>query len=302
VSRPTAWIDGVQQFLPPGDLVAFQNVDVDLFSVLRQRVIEGRGFTALDRGTPLPVAIVNQSAAATLSPTSSILGKRIGLWAPYPQRSGSHAEVVGVVADTRFRNLTNSGQAVAYFVSPRPAAEAIGSLMIRTTGHPRGAMQRLIDLARQHDPDVPIEQAYTAEERMATFLMPQRLGAGLLGLFAATALAVTLISIYGVVTFVSTRLTREIGLRLALGASPAQIARLTAREAGWPICVGLVAGAILIAWGGNVADRFMYGLSGRDPMSGLIAASVIVLAGFVAIWLPTRRALRLSPADALRAE
>jgi putative ABC transport system permease protein len=132
--------------------------------------------------------------------------------------------------------------------------------------------------------------------------MPQRMGAMLLGFFSAVALLLAVIGIYGVAAYVAAQRTREIGIRLALGATRREIGRLVVRQGASPVAAGVVAGLGLALWAGRLAGALLYDVSPRDPLTFVAVAAILALAGIAATYVPARRAARVDPVAALRHE
>jgi len=303
MTTPSVRIDGrnVDSFVPgmsaSSPAMTFVNVvSGDYFSTLRQPLVSGRSFTALDDGAARRIAIVSESAARRFWPDQNPLGRRIG-FLPLTD----DLEVVGVVRDVRYANLLDDQRACVYI--PRAAAPGTlgsGRIVIRTTA--ASSTADVYRVAADIDRQLPLTELRPLDEYIDRVLMPQRLGTSLLTVLGGVALAVTVVGIYGLVACVVARSRREVGIRLALGAHRRDILLHTCTRAIVPVLAGIAGGAAVSLWAGRFADRFMYGIRGTDPTALVAAATVLFSAAAVAALLPALRATRIDPVEALRAE
>jgi hypothetical protein len=285
--------------------------DADYFSTLRLPLVAGRGFNDRDRaGAPL-VALVNEAAARRFWPAGDALGRRIGLPPPSMMRAQGHTSpdfaVVGIVRDVKVRSIREAGQPVVYmprsqheyFIAGVAAGGGV-SIAIRTEDEPAGIATALA--AAANDSGLTLRTVTPLDESLEGLLMPQRFGRALLSLLATMALLLTLVGTYGLVSCVVARGRKDIGIRMALGASSSQVVSALVRAAAAPMIVGGVLGAAIASCGGRFVDSFTYGMSGSDPATLALAVALIFAAGMVAALLPTRRALRINPIETLRAD
>jgi predicted permease len=285
--------------------------DMEYFTTLRLPVLRGRGFSDADaRGAP-PVALVNEAAARQFWPDDDPLEHRIGIPLPSAMRAGRPAEpdfsIVGVVRDVKVRALNESAAPVLYFSRAQHeyflAGVASGGglpFVIRSDGQTDGVAAALRDVAAESG--LSLRALTTIDESIDQLLMPQRLGRLFLGLLGAMALALTVVGIYGLVSCIVARSTKETGIRMALGADTSQIVRALLRRVFLPVLAGAAIGCVAAYAGGRFVDRFMYGIQGADPSTLLIATVTILSTAAVAALLPTRRALRINPIETLRAD
>jgi ABC-type antimicrobial peptide transport system permease subunit len=152
------------------------------------------------------------------------------------------------------------------------------------------------------NPEVPVFDVQPFEQRLGDLLLPQRLGFRLLGGFGTLALIIASVGVYGVVGYVVARRTKEVGIRMALGESAGSIILRMIRENLWPIVAGAAAGLGLAIAGGRALAGFLYGVSPVDPVAYLVSTGILLLASVIAAAIPARRAARVSPMTALRAE
>jgi ABC-type antimicrobial peptide transport system permease subunit len=212
-------------------------------------------------------------------------------------------QIVGIVEDTKIRSLDEKPAPFMYtpFAQPTgPFAMDRGTLLVRTSGEVRALLPLLHDQLRAADPGVPLSAMTTFDWQVRKLVMPQRMGASFFGTFALLALTLAAIGIYGVASYVATLRTREIGIRIALGADRARISRLVLQQSASPIAAGIVAGLTLAALGSRVASAFLRGVSPRDPLTYALVAALLAAIALAATWVPARRAARLDPVRALR--
>jgi putative ABC transport system permease protein len=273
------------------------------FGVLGIPLLEGRAFTAEDdRGHPR-VAIVNQSAARRFWPGRSALGQRVWFGAGGGFSSpDSTAEVVGVVGDVAYQPLDQRPFQPDFYTPYTQFSYASRMVLVRTSGDPAAVVNAIRTMVRSVDPDLPLFDVLTLRERLGGSWSKQRFDALLLGGFAAVALLLAASGIYGVVAYAVSQRTREMGIRLALGATPGAVLRLVVREGMALPLVGGVAGAVAALGLTRVLRASLYGVSPTDP--GVIGATLalLLLVALLACLLPGRRATRADPLEALRAE
>ena len=306
-STPVVRLDGVSTRLAkagpvspdPNDMMFFDFIGPDYFATLRQRFADGRDFNSSDDANGRLVAVVSESAARRFWPGQSALGHRLGF-----QPLTVDLEIIGVVRDVKRTGLTDSG-GLAVYVPRRlasPFDRAQGTIVVRAPGTHDATIQGIYAAAAALDPNLPITRTTTVDERLGVLLMPQRLGRSLLGWLGVIALIVTIVGVYGLVACVVARSTREIGVRIALGADRGDILRHIIARAVVPVAIGVLAGSAAAWWAGRFADRFMYGIRGSDPMTLAGAALLLLVVAAAAALVPARRALRIDPIVALRAD
>ena len=241
-------------------------------------MLRGRGLTEQDREGAAFVGVANEAAVRRYFPDGAI-GRRV--------RTGEDApwiEIVGVVGSARNNGL-DAEPAPELFVSSLQASGWFNQLflLVRTDVAPRSVLAAVREAVAAIDPEQPVYAIQTIEEAFATLQAPRRVSTTMLTLFGLFALVLAAVGIYGVVAYAASQRTREIGVRIALGAERASVLRLVVRQALVPVAVGGVIGLA----GAVVAGRFMasllYGISGSDPASlasaiGVIAAIALIAA------------------------
>jgi putative ABC transport system permease protein len=297
----------------PFDIASAINSDLRIVSpgylaAMRIPLHRGRGFTDEDReGAPL-VMIINDRLAREAFPGQDPIGKRIACCSSDSDGGPSWKTVVGVVADVRARDMSQPAEPEFYLPlaqAPDPAWDWIQRSMTvaaRGSGDPIRLVPGLREAVRGVDPAVPLYQVGTMDDRITRSLAQARFSTALLTAFGAVALLLAAIGVFGVISYGVSQRTREIGVRVALGADTGDVVRLIvrhgARLAGAGLLIGL--GAALVAT--RLLGALLYQVSPTDPPTFVIGATVLGLSALAAAALPALRAARLDPATALRAE
>jgi putative ABC transport system permease protein len=274
-------------------------VSPDVFATLGTRVIAGRAFTDADTATSAPVVIVNRAFAAQYLDDSPV-GEEI----PAGFDEGARAwTVAGVVENIAHRGVTDVPQPEIY-VSYRQLSTGLAfhwpMLLVRSAGDPRDLVAPLRATVRGADPAIALESVMTMEDRVRESLARPRLYALLLGGFAAFAVAIAGVGLFGVLSYTVAQRTLEIGIRLALGARRDHVARMVVGQglvlAAAGLAVGLAATLAIVRF----LSTFLYGVTARDPASLVGGAALILVVSLAACLAPMRRATRVDPLHALR--
>ena len=296
-NNETIQIEGVPPV--PGQSVDVTAVGPGYFATLGIPIVAGREFAPdRDAAAGPGVVVVNESAARRFWPGASPVGHRVRIY-------GADRTVVGVSRDSRFQSLREGAVPMVALHLEQLGGNGVLSamtLLVRSTGDPRVMLPLLKSEAARIDPGLPVFGLRTLEESVADMLLPQRLGSGLLGLFAGMSFVLAQIGVYAVVAGRVTRRVRELGIRLALGAHPRQVRWMILRETSGSIAAGLAVGLPLAVLGTRFLMRFLYGVRPGDPVTLAAAVLVIAAGGLVAADLPARRAGRVDPIEALRSE
>ncbi len=264
------------------------------FAGLGQQV-EGREFTAKDTSTAQPVAIVNREFARKY-----LDGRAIGWTLPGTQGAPDLA-IVGVVADAARQSVTDTPQPEVYFAVAQRTLYAVINLIVRTTSNPTALVPTLKSIVHDAAPSAPMESIMTMEDRFTSTLSKPRLYAVLLGTFAAFAIAIAGVGLFGVLSYSVAQRAREIGVRTALGAQVRDIIGLVVWQAMAIAGAGVAAGLVASYWLTGALQKFLYGVTPRDAVSfGAVAAVLLVVAVLASI-VPARRAARVDPVKVLRA-
>ncbi|HZM69181.1 MAG TPA: ABC transporter permease [Candidatus Cryosericum sp.] len=295
-------IPGRSDPAPDGALSADFNIaSPGYFRTLGIPVREGREFTDRDAGNTRAVIVVNETAARQFWPGESALGREIVL--PLEGGPDTTLEVVGVAGDVRQSGLGVPTRPEIFldYLQPGPPWPWL-VLVARTEGEPLAVAGAIRGAARSVDRDVPIHRLRTMDEVLSASLAAPRAYAALLLLFAALALGLASVGLYGVVSYTVTQRTQEMGIRLALGAARSDILRLVLRQGLGLAVAGTVlglAGATALA---GVLVGLVEGLRPGDPVTFLMAAILLLAVTLLASYLPARRATKVDPVIALRSE
>jgi predicted permease len=281
-----------------GGMVAFRYVTPGYFRTLGIPILAGRDFDEKERsGTETPL-ILSQSLAQRMFPAENPLGQRIDL-----DVSGRWLSVVGVAGDVRNLGLADAPWPEYYRLRmSRSDALGLSGVALLETPLDAGALERWV--RRQMaaiDPALPVT-IETIETKVDRLSQRARFLAALIALFAAFGLLLAAIGLYGVLSFLVAQRTREIGVRIALGAAPGQIARMAVHQAGLWTVAGMAAGWAASAALGRIARGALFQVSPFDPLSLAAAALVLAMAAALAAWRPARRAAQVDPAVSLREE
>ncbi len=268
-------------------------------AVMHVPLVRGRLFTDQDRAGAPKVVLVGETAARKLWPGQDPIGKPIsvgqgGFWK-------DTAHVVGVIGDVRFVTLDSLPEAdvyLSYYQSMR------GRMMVyvRTTGDPLALAAPARQVTHQLNPDAPLYDVRAMDSRVADASSAMRFRALLLALFAAMALALAVMGTYGVISFAVSQRTREIGVRIALGARRGDVVRLIVRQGIGVAAAGAAIGLAGALMAMRVLGSLLYDVGPSDPVTFLGIVAVLVGSVLIASWVPARRAARIEPTEALRAE
>jgi predicted permease len=279
-----------------GDTIENVAISPGYLATLGVTLVEGRDFAAADAaGTP-GVAIVNETMARRFWPGASALGHTLTI-----ASTGRVFRVVGVNRDHKQHGVLERPAPFVYFAeAQRPSR--YNFLVARTAGDAGGLVAAMRRELLALDSGVVFMSASTMEQHMAAALMPARVGAMLATAFGALGTLLAAIGLYGVIAFSVARRTREIGVRMALGAEPGGVLAMVMRQGFTLVAVGLVAGALLAAGAANVLRGLLYGITPYDPWAWTAAIAAMLAAGALANAVPARRAMRVEPLTALRTE
>ena len=264
-------------------------------STLRIPTLAGRTFTRNDRTGAPNVGIVNAALAAKYYPGTSAVGKHI----TFEERS---LEIVGVVDDVRGQSLWTPATPELYVPIEQWGWRG-GTILVRTSGEPRGFEPRIRAVVRTLDAAMPVLSVATLEDRVKRSTAPERFRAILIGTLAALASLLSLLGVYGLVAWVVGRRTREIGIRMALGEAALRVRLMVIGNAVRLGAVGVALGAGLALLATRWLKAFVAGnVSANDPLSLLGTMAVFLIVTAIAAWIPARRASRVDPLLAVRAE
>jgi putative ABC transport system permease protein len=276
-----------------------QTIGPQTLQVLGVPLLRGREFTAADAQGAPAVAIINDQLARRHFPEENPLGKRMKLGGP--RAPGDWAEIVGVVGDIPHRSLESEPQPDWY----RPQAQAPTRRMhvfLRTTGDPLSLAAAARSEVLALDRDLPVVNLETLDQTVAETLAPRRFNVLLAALFAVVALALSASGIYSVTSYTVTERTREIGIRMALGAEARDVLRMVIRQGMLLASLGVIFGLGAAFALARLMASLLYGIGPSDPATYGGIVMLLLLIGLVACYLPARRATRVDPLVALRYE
>ena len=296
-SRDSVFVEGQ---LPERDAraprVMVSRAGPGYFQALGTRLVRGRDFDRRDDEKAQPVAVVNETFARRFWPAEDPLGKRFRQGGP----GAPLLEVVGVVEDGKYAGLNEEPQ--GYVVRPLTQAyTGTNTLVLRADGDAKGLLALARGEVRRLDPHLPVS-GKTLEERLAMPLLPVRVGAVLLGGFGLLALLLAAVGIYGVMSYAVSRRTREIGIRMALGARASHVLRLTLRQGMTPVFIGVgmgLAAALVLT---RLAKSLLFGVSATDPLTYAAVPALLTAVALLACYVPASRAAKVDPLVALRNE
>ncbi|HEX7052180.1 MAG TPA: ABC transporter permease [Longimicrobiales bacterium] len=284
---------------PQGEEVSgmWNVVSPDYFGTMRIPLLRGRDFSSADGAESTPVMIVNREFARRMFPDGDALGKRVRSW----RDENLYREIVGIVGDVRFFGAGDEIRPLVYV--PHPQNEW-GSMVVvvRTAGDPMTVVGALRDAVRGLDPDLAVDDVQTMDQVFAASVAPRRFGSLLLGTFAGIAVVLAAIGIYGILSFGVTQRTREIGIRMALGARREDVLRMVVREAAVIALVGTVAGLAGALVVSRLLKSLLYQVSATDPVTFGGVVLLLIAVAVAASLAPARRAASVDPATTLRAE
>jgi putative ABC transport system permease protein len=284
---------------PSADFFA---VDVGYFRSMGIPMIKGRDFTDRDQHNSPPVIIVTETFARQYFPNEEALGKRVqpGI-STYDNDKSTMREIVGVVGDVRNRAL-NTEPKPAYYLpqSQIPFNQMIG--VLKTTTDPKSLLSAVTKEVAGFDKDLPVFGVKTMDEYLSSSVAAPRFNTTLLTIFAAVALALTIVGLYGVMSYSVAQRTGEIGIRLALGAQTKDVLGMIVRQGFRLVVLGLViglAGAFALM---RLISGLLFGVTTKDPFTFVAAALLLMLVALLACIIPARRATKVDPMEALRCE
>ena len=284
----------------PTLFVGTPKIDAGYFKTMGIPVLAGREFTASDTAAAPKVAIVSERVGREHFPggPGEALGRRVRL-----DDRGEWLTVVGVVADIRQRGLDRPVQPMIYapFQQERSGFVRFVAFVARTAT-PTGVAEGIRAEIRRAAPDLPIESTVTMDEALAASVAQPRFRTLLVVLFATAATLIATCGIYGLMAYAVTQRRREIGVRMALGATRRDVLRLVLTRALRIVVAGLIVGLAGAAGVTRVLQTFLFGVTPTDPIVFTIVTLLLLAVGMIAAWLPARRATRIDPWAALRAE
>jgi predicted permease len=302
-NRPLSGGGSLSGIRPPGyvgdeELITwFEEVGPRYFETLGMRLVAGRDFRMNDDIEAPKVIAINETAARAFFPNQNPLGRRMGRGPGFDDY-----EVVALVADARHVNLREPPKLMVYLPALQDPNIRSTSILVRTTGDPLPLADEVRHIVREIEPSAPVMSVTTLAEVAARSLRAERLTATLASVFGALALVLAGVGLSGVLLFGVARRTREIGVRMALGATIGQVMAMVLRESTVVVAAGIAIGLPCAMATGRLAQSLLFGLSPSDPWTMIGAASILIAVAVIASIWPARRAASVNPLVALRCE
>ena len=288
-------VEGVEP--PPGQdfhQVDTAPVDEGFLDAAGIALLEGRGFDATDVADGESVVLVNEAFQRRFFPDESAVGRTVRV-------RDTDARVVGVVATARIRQIGEEPRPFLY-ANLRQSFARFVTVVARTAGDAGPTGPAMLEAARAMDPAVLVIEATTMERHLSLQLLPRRLGASIVAGFAALALLLASIGLYGLVSYAVARRAREVGIRLSLGAEASRVVWMLAGGGMRLVAVGGALGLVASAALAQLLSRLLYGVPPVDPVTFTTVPLVLGGVALLAAWIPARRASRVDPSEALRSE
>jgi macrolide transport system ATP-binding/permease protein len=291
---------GVEGYVPRENeeiVINYTSIGPKYFATMGTPIREGREYLETDAPNAQRVIVINEAMARRYWPKGNALGGQI--------RMGQNlAEVIGVVADSKYSSINERPLPQLFFPLSRSDASTL-RLFVRTTGDPNPLVAEVRNAIRGLDPNLPLYDARTLTEHMQVAVFAQRMAANLLGAMGVLALLLAAIGLYGVMAYAVSQRTQELGIRLALGASPSSLLNMIVGQGMRLTTIGLAIGLALAlgAFGSIGAVRTLLpGISPLDPVTFVSVPVVLASIALLASWIPGRRAGKVDPVIALRYE
>ncbi len=274
--------------------IPLRAVSPEYFATVGVPLLRGRLLAPRDDADAPAVLLVNEAAARRFFPGADPVGKRIAFW-------GTSREIVGVVGNERFHGVAADAPPAAYPpLAQTPMAAA--TLLLRAAGDPAALVPALRGAVRGLDAEVALYEMETLDRTLSRSISQPRFTTALLGTFAALALLLAVIGVYGVLSYAVAQRTREIGIRVALGARRGEIVRLVVGQGMAPVLAGLALGLAAAFAGSRLLSGILFEVAPTDPLAFTVVVPVLGAASLLAAWLPARRAASVDPMTALRTD
>ena len=287
---------------PPGQQpdVIYRAIGPGYFATMGIPVIRGRDFTDRDNGDSKDVVIISEKTAQQFWPGQDPIGKR--LKPGFSTSSSPWREVIGIVKDVRQNDFVASPKRQMYFTYRQLKNISANALVVRTNIEPTSLAAPVRNAVWSVDKDQTVADIDTMDHIVAKAVARQRFSMLLLGLFAALALLLASIGIYGVMSYSVAQRTREIGIRIALGARRADVLQMTVKQALKLVGVGMITGLIAAFLLTRVLASLLFGISATDPITFIGISVVLLVVAVLASYIPALRATKVDPITALRAQ
>ncbi len=286
---------------PPGkdELSDSNPITPGYLATLKIPLLRGRDITTQDDADHPPAVLVNEAFVQRYLPKQDPIGQQVQLVNLQP--FGRWLNIVGVIANSRERGLGKEVRPTIY-LSHLQVPFRGSTLLVRTKAEPQTVAASLHGAMKSVKPDLSIGAAHTMDDLLSDSLSPQRFSVTLLSLFTAIALGLALVGVYGVMAYMVSQRTREIGIRMALGAQPRDMLRMVITQGLRLALAGVAAGIVGALVSARLISSLLFGVSARDPMTALIVSAALTGTALLACYVPARRAMKVDPMVALRYE
>ena len=288
-------VDGVEP--PPGahfHMLSRTETDSEYFQAAGIQILRGRTFEPTDEAGAPPVAIISQAMADKFWPGEDAIGRVF-------HGNDQEITVVGVAREAKVHSLGEAPVSFVYLPHEQ-SFRAFVTVLANTTIDPERTKLDLVALVRRLDPEVLIYEAQTMERHLAVSLLPHRLAALMVTAFGIIALVLASIGLYGVVSYAVATRSREVGIRMSLGAEPQGVVRMLMAGGLRLVGVGTVIGLVLALLASRLVAGLLYGVGATDPVAFTVVPAVLVVVAMLATWIPARRASRVNPVRALKGD
>jgi putative ABC transport system permease protein len=276
--------------------ISVRRVTPGYFRTMGVPLVRGRLLTDSDNTAAPPVVVINETAAKRFFEGQEPLGKRIGFW-------GANRTIVGIIGSERFHGLTEPPPIAVYApLDQAPSATGAGVLLVRTSGDPASLVSSVRGAIREQDPGLAVFGLEPFTETVSRSVAERRFTMLVLGLLASVALMLAAIGVHGVLSYTVTQRTREIGIRMALGAQPSGVLRLVVSQGMILALTGAALGLIAAFALTRSMATLLYGVTTTDPVTFILVPAGLALVALAASYFPARKATRVDPVAALRAE
>ena len=298
----TSAIDGVTLSDEDQDRLTLQVriITADYFKTMSIPIKRGRGFTAADRIGSQPVVLLNETAAQRIWPGGGALGHQLEIGTGFGMgRGGAGGTVVGVVGDVRDYGPASRPAPTLFLAHGQWPVDSM-TIVAKSRGEPSALIEPLRGLLREMDADVPMYAVRSMPQIRDIAVAQPRLYLVLIGCFAITAMLLAAIGLYGVLAYAVGQRTREIGIRLALGAKRAEVLRMVMSQAGKLVVIGVGLGLVAAVLASRLLRAQLFEVAPTDTTTYVLVAAGLLLVSLLASWIPARRASRIDPMTALR--
>jgi macrolide transport system ATP-binding/permease protein len=282
-----------------GEIIENVAISPDYLQTLGVPLRDGRGIEATDVAGAPDVVIINETMARKFWPNESAVGHTVSVVNPTRART---FRIVGVARDHKRHGVLEQPSPFVYFAAGQRGVQRYNFLLARASGDSQSLLNGMRRELLAIEPSLVFMLSRTMDENLSASLMPARVGALLVTAFGGLGTLLAAIGLYGVIAFSVARRTREIGVRMALGAKPAGVLSMVMRQGFTIVAIGMFAGALLAAAAASALRGLLYGITPFDPIAWGLALTAMLVAAGLANFVPARRAMRIDPMTALRTE